>query len=106
VAERYLELNPDDALAISRAANDLIMLGEKDKGVEWAERAYSINPPVCRYNVACVFMLAGKTEHALDLLEIHARARAINVDWLAQDSDWEAARDHPRFKAILESLGQ
>jgi len=106
VAERYLALNPDDALALSRAANNLIQLGEKDKGVEWAERAYSINPHICRYNVACTFMLAGQTERALDLLEIHARAGAIDVDWLAQDSDWGAACDHPRFKAILESLGQ
>lgn len=106
VAERYLALNPDDALALSRAANALILLGEKDKGVEWAERAYSINPHICRYNVACTFMLAGKTERALDLLEIHARAGAINVDWLAQDSDWGAASNHPRFKAILESLRQ
>ena len=106
VAERYLALNPDDALALSRAANNLIQLGEKDKGVEWAERAYSINPHICRYNVACTFMLAGQTERALDLLEIHARSGAIDVDWLAQDSDWGAACDHPRFKAILESLGQ
>ena len=105
MAERYLALNPDDALALARAANNLIQLGEKDKGVEWAERAYSVNPHICRYNVACTFMLAGQTERALDLLEIHARAGAINVDWVAQDSDWEAARDHPRFKAILESLG-
>jgi hypothetical protein len=51
-------------------------------------------------------MLAGEIERALDLLEIHARAGAINVDWVAQDSDWKAACDHPRFKAILESLGQ
>ena len=51
-------------------------------------------------------MLAGKTERALDLLEIHARAGAINVDWMVQDSDWDAARDHPRFKEILVSLGQ
>ena len=106
VAERYLALNPDDALALSRAAVELILLGEKDKGVEWAERAYSINPHACRYNVACAFMQAGKTERALDLLEIHARAGAIMFDWLVQDSDWDAAQDHPRFKAILEGLGE
>ena len=65
---------------------------------------YSINPHVCRYNVACTFMLAGKTERALDLLEEHARLDAIHADWLEQDSDWDAARDNPRFKAIIASL--
>jgi adenylate cyclase len=104
VVNRYLALNPDDALALSRSANDLIYLGEVDKGLANAERALGINPHVCRYNVACSNMLAGKTERALDLLEEHARASAVQLDWLEQDSDWDAAREHPRFKAIVESL--
>lgn len=102
VAERYLALNPDDALALSRGANELVSLGETKKGLDWAERAYSINPHVCRYNVSCTFMLAGETERALDLLEEHAKAGAVHVAWVEQDSDWDAVRDHPRFKAIVE----
>jgi len=104
IARHYLELNPDDALARSRFAIELIFLGETTEGIEIAEKAYSINPGVCRYNVACAFILTGDTERALDLLEEHARARAIQVDWLMQDADWDSVRDHPRFKAILESL--
>jgi adenylate cyclase len=102
VAERYLILNPDDALAMSRAANDLIYLGEIEKGLEWADRAYALSPNICRYNTACTNILAGKTDRALDLLEEHAKAGAVQVDWLKQDSDWSSVRDHPRFKAILE----
>ena len=104
VAERYLSLNPDDALALSRGANDLVYIGDKDKAIEWAERAYAINPNVCRYNVACVFVLVGQTERALDILEEHARQSALDPDWMMQDSDWDSARDHPRFKAIIDSL--
>jgi adenylate cyclase len=102
VAERYLALNPDDALALSRGANELVSLGETKKGLDWAERAYRINPHVCRYNVACTFILAGEAECALDLLEEHAKTGALHADWVEQDSDWEAVRDHPRFKAIVE----
>jgi len=102
LAERYLVLNPDDALALSRAANDLIFLGETEKGLRWAERAYSISPNVCRYNVACVSMIAGDTDRALDLLEEHAKTGGVYADWLEADSDWDAVRDHPRYKAILE----
>jgi len=104
VAERHLSFNPDDALALSRGATDLIYMGEIDKAIEWAERAYSINPKVCHYNVACVFVLAGHIERALDLLEEHAQSSALDADWVMQDSDWDAARDHPRFGAIIESL--
>jgi adenylate cyclase len=102
IAERYLTLNPDDSLAWSRAANDLIYLGEIEKGLEWADRAYSLSPNVCRYNVACTNILAGKSDRALNLLEEHAKAGGVHVDWLEQDSDWDSVRDHPRFKAILE----
>lgn len=102
VAERYLVLNPDDALAMSRVANDLIAVGEPEKGLEFAERAYVINPHVCRYNVACAIVLTGHTERALDLLEEHARAGAVHVDWLEKDSDWDAVRDLPRFREIVE----
>ncbi len=102
VAERYLVLNPDDALATSRVANDLIALGEIEKGLEFAERAYTIGPHICRYNVACAHISAGKTERAFDLLEEHAKAGAVHADWLEQDSDWDSVRDHARFKAILD----
>jgi len=102
VAERYLVLNPDDVLAMSRVANDLICLGETEKGLKLVERAYSINPAVCRYNVACANMVAGNTERALNLLEEHAKAGGVHVDWLEADSDWDAVRDHSQYKAILE----
>jgi len=104
VSERYMALNPDDALALSRTAVGLIELGETEKGLERAEHAYATNPHVCRYNVACANMLGGRTERALDLLEEHARASVVMVDWLEKDGDWDDARDHPRFIAIIESL--
>ena len=104
VAEQYLVLNPDDAIAMSRGANGLIYSGNIDKGIEWAERAYTINPSACGYNTACSLILAGKTERALKLLEEHARKSNVHIDWLEQDSDWDTVRDHPRFKAVLESL--
>ena len=104
IAEQYLVLNPDDALALSRAATDLLHTGDIEKGVAWAERAYAINPRVSGYNVACAFILAGQTERALDILDEHTKSAAVHIDWLEKDSDWDATRDHPRFKAIVESL--
>ena len=51
-------------------------------------------------------MLAGNMERALELLETHARTGSVHLDWLVKDSDWDAARDHPRFKAIIELLSR
>lgn len=104
VSDRYLALHPDDALALSRTANDLIYLGEKEEGLARAERALSMNASVCRYNVACSNMLVGNTDRALELLDVHARAGAVHLDWLINDSDWDAAREDPRFRAIVEYL--
>jgi adenylate cyclase len=105
IADRYLALNPDDALALSRTANDLIYLGKEDEGIARAERALVMNPHVCRYNVACSNVLVGNIDRALELLETHARSGAVHLDWLIKDSDWDVVRDHPKFKAIVESLG-
>ncbi|HKJ17189.1 MAG TPA: tetratricopeptide repeat protein [Xanthomonadales bacterium] len=104
ISERYLSLNPDDAVALSRTANDYVYLGEIEKGLELAERAYNINPKYCGYNVACAFMLAGRTEAALDYLDEHSRLRSLDSAWIEHDSDWDEVRDHPRFKALLERL--
>lgn len=104
VSDRYLALNPDDALALSRTANDLIYLGRAKEGLARAERALTINPHVCRYNVACSNMLVGNVDRALDLLDVHARDGSVHLDWLENDSDWDAAREHPKFKAIVEFL--
>jgi adenylate cyclase len=104
VAERYLALNPDDALALSRGANDLAYLGQIDKAIQWAERAYRINPQVCRYNVACVYMHAGLLDRALDVLEEHVGEGGLHLAWLEQDSDMDPARGLPRFETLLEGL--
>lgn len=104
IVENHLTLNPDDSIALSRGANVLVQAGETDRGLEWAERALAINPDNCGYNVACTFASAGKLERALDILEEFLQANFLYIDWLENDSDWDAARDHPRFKKILGSL--
>jgi len=104
VAERHIALNPDDAAALSRAANDLVYLGKVEKGVEWAERAYRLSPRVCAYNVACVMVLAGITERALEILEKHVKEGAFQRAWLENDSDMDGIREEPRFKALLEHM--
>ena len=63
-----MELNPDDARALYMAANALVALGERERGLDACRRALEIDPqdPMLLYNVACVLSLAGQIEPARD----------------------------------------
>ncbi len=74
-AERILADYPDNPRACYLGAAGLFILGETDRAIEWTERA-------------------------LDRLEnsVVSRSRIMN------DPDLEPVRNHPRFKAVLDSL--
>jgi len=56
LAEKHLELDPDDARALYLGGGALVQIGERERGLEWAKRACAIDPedPGVLYNVACV----------------------------------------------------
>ena len=104
-AARRLELNPGETRALYLGASVLQLLGRRDEGFEWAERAVAIDPenPSIRYNVGCSYAVAGEHERALDHLE---RAVAGNIglwSWIEHDSDLDSLREHPRFRAWAAS---
>lgn len=101
-AKRHLEDYPDNPRPYYLGAGGLLALGERDKALEWAARAHALAPEdsVTLYNLACVYALVGETEKALDFLENITTDRS----WLENDPDLDSLRDHPRYKAIIESL--
>lgn len=102
-AERILQDYPDNQRAYYLGAGGLNMLGDKERAREWAEHALRLKPddPATRYNAACFFAhFDDMHERALDLLE----GSVISRSWLEYDSDLDALRKYPRFKAILDSL--
>ncbi len=106
VAERHMELNPDDPRAATMRAVSLCRLGEAEEGLHWAEQALAIDPEDAgvRYNVACLYALEGETEKAIDCLEDAVRVGFGNPDWIEQDPDLDGLREHPRFRALLERI--
>ncbi len=99
-------MNPDDARAYYLGAGALLDMGEKEKSLEWANRALSIGPDDVGvlYNTACLFSNLGKTEEAIDYLERAVENGYALIKWLDKDSDFDPIRSHPRFQAILERL--
>ena len=61
LAEKHLELHPDDARALYLGATSLGRLGDWSRSLEWAQRALAIDPEDCGilYNVACAYALQG-----------------------------------------------
>ncbi len=106
VAAKHLELNPDDARALYLGANALIQLDERQKALEWAERAYAIDSTDSGvlYNVACVYALGGMTDKALDCLDKAVENGFGHREWLEHDSDLDSLREHPRFEALRQKL--
>jgi adenylate cyclase len=107
LAEAQLRINPDDVRARYLGANALVALGEHEKGLEWARAARSLDPeePMLLYNLGCIHALAGDAETALDCLEAAARAGLTEIGWHEHDGDLASLRGHPRFRALVDSLG-
>jgi TolB-like protein/Flp pilus assembly protein TadD len=103
VAERHMDLNPDDSRAATMRAVALSRLGRVDEGLDWADRALAMDPGDAgvRYNAACLFSVAGRTDRAIECLEEAVEVGFGNPDWLARDPDLDNLRDDPRFQALM-----
>jgi adenylate cyclase len=92
----------------------LAVLGEVERAKAWAERAMLLDPDNfnMRYNIACSLIIdLAEHEAALDLLEPGLAASGIEaLNWVKTDTDLDAVRHHPRFKAMVAAaearLGQ
>lgn len=106
IAEKHLELNPDDARALYLSAGGLVQLGERARALEFARRAYAIDPEDSGvlYNVACVYALAGLSEDALNCLDRAIQNGFGHREWIENDSDLNNIRSDPRFEALKRRL--
>ncbi len=106
VAEKHTKFNPDDARALYLGAGALMQLDQREKALEWAKRAYAIEPsdPAVLYNVACVYALGGLIDEALDCLDQAIENGWAHREWLDNDTDLDPLRSHQRFQALRQKL--
>jgi TolB-like protein/Tfp pilus assembly protein PilF/tRNA A-37 threonylcarbamoyl transferase component Bud32 len=106
LAERHLELNPDDARALYLGAGALTQLGERQRALDWAGRALALDPEDSGvlYNVACVYALGGQPDEAIECLEKAIQNGFGHRAWLENDSDFDSIRGDPRFASLLDRL--
>jgi non-specific serine/threonine protein kinase len=105
LARRQLARDPGDLRAMYLCAGALVARGQVDEGLHLLDRAIEMadQEPSVLYNAACVFAKCGATEKALAALESCIQVGWVNREWMAQDSDLESIRSHPRFQALLHS---
>ena len=103
LTEKHIETHPDDARALYLGASILARVGDKEKSVDWARRALTIDPdePSIVYNVACAYALVGRTEDAIACLQRIMEHGDFLKNWAAKDSDLDSLRSDPRFQALL-----
>jgi TolB-like protein/Flp pilus assembly protein TadD len=106
LAERHMELNPDDARAATMRAVSLFRTGEREQGLHWAERALTIDPDDAGvlYNVACLYAVEGLVDEALDCLSRAVGRGLGNREWLERDPDMDRLRDDSRFQALAAEM--
>ncbi|MCZ6787026.1 MAG: DUF2024 family protein [Planctomycetota bacterium] len=104
IIEEHLKLHPEDGRALYFGADALATLGDKERALEWAEQALVLDQdePQTLYNVACVFCHLDEIDKALDCLERSVQSGYASLEWLQNDPDLSAIREHPRFLALLE----
>lgn len=107
VTGKHLELHPDDARALYLGAGALVALEQIEQGLEWAQRAFRMDPDntLVLYNLAGIYACAGRIEDGLEFIERAVRLGYRHKEGLLNDPDLAPLRGHPRWKALIESLG-
>ena len=106
ILNRHLELNPDDSRALYLGAIALMQLGNRERALEWAERARSANQSdsMVLYNVACVYALGGMVDEAIECLDKAIQNGFGHRAWMENDSDLDSLRADPRFESLKQKL--
>jgi adenylate cyclase len=106
--ERALTLHPESPAPASRGALALAHLGERDRAMDWADRALATDPDdtVTLYNVTGMYAVLGDSEHALDLLEkfLPNDVSTEQRSWFENDSDPDSLRSHPRYAQLMSTM--
>ena len=101
--EREVAARPDDANALVSGVIALARLGENERAKQWSLRAQAIEPddPMDHYNLGCALVQMNEPDQALDLLESCVPKMSPEfINWIRQDTDLMALREHPRFRAL------
>ncbi len=107
-AEEQLKLHPENSRPAQLGAAALATLGDKDKALKWLERVMLIDPDDnnARYNAACTYAQLGELDQAIEMLEEWIKHCGAEQEmWFLHDADLDPIREHSRYPALVETIG-
>ena len=105
--EKIVAAEPGHSRAIGLGACMLAELKENERAKEWATRARLVDPDNINlhYNLACAMASLGEIDLTLDTLaSVASRVSPGMMSWMEADTDFDAIREEPRFKAMMEQV--
>src|SRR3546814_19531080 len=104
--ERHLQMNPDDSWALGTGAVNLASLGERDRAIEWTERAIEASgeESIIIYNSACTFAVLGEHDRALDLPDRSVALGRGAGAWFQNANHHASIHDNPLFRERKTSV--
>ncbi len=104
--EDRLALDPGDSRATALGASIFAATGDRENATALARRSLEIDreDSMLLYNVACTYSLLGLVDDALGCLQRAVDNGFGHKEWIEHDTDFDAVRDAPRFKAIVEAM--
>jgi adenylate cyclase len=103
--EEELAAHPENANCACLGATALAFVGDRDRAVQWLDRALATDPGDIniQYNAACTFALLGEVERAVDVLAAWVPQVGTEMKlWFRNDSDFDSIRTHPYYRKLLE----
>jgi non-specific serine/threonine protein kinase len=107
VAERKLNVNPDDVIVLSRVANPYAQSGDKEKTYRALRRVLELDPEdgLAIYNCACTYAMLGDKKEAFDCLRNASRKGYKYVsEWVKSDPDFALYHEDPEFNSLLSEI--
>lgn len=104
--EERLALDPGDTRATALGAGIYATMGDGESARALAKRSLEIDPEdsMLLYNVACTYSLLGMGDDALECLQRAVDNGFGHKEWIEHDSDFDAIREAPRFKSIMQAM--
>jgi tetratricopeptide (TPR) repeat protein len=104
--ESVLRRSPRDTTVIELLGGLYTKQGRIADGLKMDRRLVRLLPEnaTAHYNLACSLALSQRQADALRSLRRAVSLGYRDADWMQQDPDLEALKEHPEFVAILEQL--
>jgi adenylate cyclase len=104
-AEKILARDANNGSAMGHGSDALAVLGQRERAMEWMERALLIDPDniTMRYNFACALAnYLNEKDAALEMLRPALEQMGISlINHVQIDPDFDNIRDDPRFKEMV-----